>query len=293
MAAEVRTGLMRALLWAVWGEFVLVRLLSRVGVFIPKGGAVLTGYRAAVWLGEVAFNLSLLLALVVLGLLLLEHRRSLALLAGAAGLLALLGSRLPGGSLPAAALLPAAVAALGVSAIRRSSAPLRAGLGLILLAQLLRYAAGGLQLGWVLFDLPGELPGAAWLLRGGELLAVLAPIALAAAVLRSTALRPAVLLTVGAPALLAAALWVDPDITAILAMYALGFTLSWPALLYLLGAGAVVLALSAWPPDRRLGLGLLLLAGIGLNVNQQHLIVLVGWALLALPLSLREEVDGS
>ncbi|MFZ5823814.1 MAG: hypothetical protein ACOY94_05735 [Bacillota bacterium] len=293
MADELRGGLLRALLWAVGAEFLLVRLLSRVGVFIPKSGAVEAGYRGAVWLGEVAFNLSLMLAVVVLALLLRLHRRPLALLAGAAGLLALLGARLPGGAPLAAALLPVAVAALGITAALRAPAALRPGLGLILLAQLLRYAAGGLQLGWVLFDLPGELPGAAWLLRVGELLAVLAPIALGTAALRLTGLRRASLLAVGAPALLAAALLVEPDITAILAMFSLGFTLSWPALLYLLGAGAVVLALSALPSGQRLGLALLLLAGIGLNVNQQHLITLVGWALLALPLSLREEVDGS
>ncbi|MFZ5814508.1 MAG: hypothetical protein ACOY93_04320, partial [Bacillota bacterium] len=73
----------------------------------------------------------------------------------------------------------------------------------------------------------------------------------------------------------------------VLATFSLGFHLAWPAPLYVLALGAALLALGG---GRRLGLALLFLAGLGLNVNQQQLVLLAGWTMLALPEAPGEEV---
>jgi hypothetical protein len=146
---------------------------------------------------------------------------------------------------------------------------------------LLVYLVTASQLAWSGLGLPDGLPGAGTILRGGELLALQAPLLLL--------VRPRwghVAIGLGSAAALGAAYLVNPDITAILAMYSLGFSLSWPVWLYLgaLGLGVPgLVALLRADRLRGLALGLLFLAGYSLTINQQHLLVLAGWAVLALP----------
>ncbi|MFZ5817530.1 MAG: hypothetical protein ACOY93_19905, partial [Bacillota bacterium] len=171
---EVRHALLRALLWAVAAEFLLVRLLSRVGVYIPKAGFALDLYRWAVLLGEVAFNLSLALALLVLVLGVWERRRLRLVL------LLLLPAGLWLGPVAGAGALLAALLLMGAAALRQGELSERVGLALVLTAQALHYLSAGLQRLWGELALPGAMPGAAWLPLLSELAALLAPLALAA-----------------------------------------------------------------------------------------------------------------
>lgn len=299
MADALRPPMVRALLWAAGAEFLLVRLFARIGIFIPKQGVVLSAYRALVWTGEVAFNLSLALGVVVLLLTLAGHSGRLRLLVGAAALLALTGGLgWDGGQFLAAGLLLAAVCALAAGAMARVPPGWRAGLGLLLSAQAMRYLTSGLQLGWVVFGLPGTLPGAGLLLQVAELAAACALLAMGLPPLRPTripgggeapAWRRRLLLASVPAALLLFAFWLNADMTGVFAMYCLGLTLVWPAPLYVAAAGAATLALTGVAGEDRMALGLILLAGLGLHTNQQHLLLLAGWALLALPAAPPEE----
>jgi hypothetical protein len=62
----LRLPAVRLLWWAALAEFLLVRVTSRAGIYIPKAGAAIVIYRWLLSLGEVAFNLSLLAAVLVL-----------------------------------------------------------------------------------------------------------------------------------------------------------------------------------------------------------------------------------
>lgn len=271
---------MRVLWWAVLAEFLLARLLSRVGIYIPKSGAALTVYQGALLAGEIAFTFSLLLAVV-----LLFRRDALAVLAVAAVVLLAPGEAAPvWWSLSAALAMAGAVAALGARALRQAadSPGLRAALALVLAVHLLTYLANAGQLAWAALALPGAAPLAATVLRAGELLALLAPVALLSPPVR---LRPAEAgLGLGAVAALGAGYAANADLTAIMAMYSLGFSLSWPTVLYLVSLGAGVpalLSLVRRDPRRGCALGLLFLTGYALTVNLQHVLVLVAWAELA------------
>ncbi|HEY3364838.1 MAG TPA: hypothetical protein VGK74_07300 [Symbiobacteriaceae bacterium] len=303
-----RLPALRLLWWAVWAEFLLVRLFSRVGVYIPKQGAFLTVYRVATTAGETAFNFSLFLGVAVLALALWAHRPLVVALAGLAAGAALFT---PGAaatavwSLVVSVAMVAAVAGLGVGAIRAADGPWEKGaLALVLTAHAVGYGVGAAQLAWVALAAPGQMPLAGALLRAGELPALLAPLLLAVPAFRELggrglgsgqgsgpADRPPAgragyfALGLAAVAGLAVAYLINADITAILAMYSLGFGLNWPAPFYLLALGAGAFGL-AWAirrqPEHGLALGLIFLAGYALHVNQQHILVLAGWALLAL-----------
>jgi hypothetical protein len=242
-------------------------------------------YRWLLSLGEVAFNLSLLAALLVLVVGLRGWRGAVAataaaLVVGAPGVAAPLGW-----SLAAALVMAVAVVVLGGAALVRGP---RWPLLVVLGTHLLVYLVTAGQLAWSGLGLPDGLPGAGTVLRGGELLALLAPLMLL--------VRPRwghVAVGLGSVAALGAAYLVNPDITAILAMYSLGFSLSWPVWIYLgaLGLGVPgLIALFREDRLRGLALGLLFLAGYSLTINQQHLLVLAGWAVLALPEAVTERV---
>jgi len=274
---EVRASLAWTLVLAVAAEFLLVRLLSRVGVYIPKAGPVLTLYEGSVVLGEVSFNLSLGLAILVLILAVWEQRPV------ALALLLVLSTLWMGPVLPIFGLL-AGLLLLGARGLHQARPALRPGLGLLLLAQAMHILAIGLQRFWVESGLPAEAPGSIWLLRGAELLAALAPLAMAVGQKPWRRPEARVLGAAGAATMaLGAALWLQPDLTGVLAMFSLGFSLSWPAPLYALALGAAVLACSSETGAHRFGLILLFLAGLGLNVNQQQVVIMAGWALLGLP----------
>lgn len=336
-------GGMRLLWVAAWVELILGRVLSRVGVYIPKTPPMLAGYRLLSDLGQIAFNLALLAAVGVLALgvwsLWAEARagsRLSAFLIGGAALLVLLP--LAGGhgavlSLVTAVAVPLAAASLllpvllapAASASGAARGPARhlerSGLLLVLAAHLAWYATAAIQLLLTNLNRPGTWAPAAAVLHAGELAALLAPLALAAACLvkpggaaavgvvapgwsgagqpahsaasgmqagGQTQLRwlaEAVRLTLGAWAF-AIAYLVNADIAGVLAIWSLGFTLSWPAALY-----GLALVAAAWLVHRSLaaggvrvwrgyGLGLIFLAGFGLQVNLQHLLLLTGYLAL-------------
>ncbi len=292
----LRLPALRLLWWAVWGELLLTRFFSRIGIYIPKSGMALEVYHAVLSVGEFAFNLSLLLGAALLLWVVVEKRHW----AGAAtvvvaGQLALL---VPGEAASAswsaltAASLMVAVLVLGVSAMRAAEDRWERGaLALAVAVHLLAYAVAETQLVWSLLELPGAAPLLGEAQRVGELLAMVIPVLLGVRLLgrfRGRALWAGLAAAAG----LGAAYWVNPDITAILAMYTLGFGLSWPAPVYLIAVAAGVPALVQLVrdrPERGLALGLLFLAGYSPQMNQQHVLVLVGWALLARPLVPREE----
>jgi hypothetical protein len=302
--SEYRGAALRLLWWATLAELVLVRVVSRVGIFIPKGGAALTVYQMVIQFGEVAFSFSLFMGVILLALTLAGHRwwaLAPGALAGALVMIVPGPVPSPGWSLGVALVLAGTVALLGVGAIRRVGDAWECGaLSTVLTVHLLGYLVTAVQLFWTTTGRPGEAPLAGAAIRGGELLAVAAPVFLAVPLLRAAARargrgpaavgavglgRAAALGAAGAAAL-GLALSINADITAILAMYSLGFTLSWPAFLYMAALGLGIPGLVAAvrrDPVRGLALGLLFLAGYSLGVNQQHLLVLTGWALLALP----------
>ncbi|HWI66337.1 MAG TPA: hypothetical protein VNT75_31290 [Symbiobacteriaceae bacterium] len=284
---EYRGAALRLLWWATLAELLLVRVVSRVGIFIPKDGMVLGIYRTVIAVGEVAFSFSLFMGVLLLGLALAGHRWWAWAPGAVAGVLVMLApgpAPPPGWSMAVALVLAFTVALLGAGALRASAGDrwLRGALGVILAVHVVGYLVSAAQLGWTALDLPGEAPLAGVLLSAGELLALAAPVLLA---LRGVRLKHAAI-GLGSAAALGAAFLVNADITAILAMYSLGFTLSWPAVLYLIALGLGVpglIGLVKRDRVRGLSLGLLFIAGYTLGVNQQHLLVLAGWALLALP----------
>lgn len=284
---------LRLLWWAVWAEFLLVRLLSRVGIYIPKGDFSLVVYNGALFVGEVAFNLSLIVAALYVVYTVVFTRHYLLLVPAAVLLLAPGVAASAGWSMAAALLMAGAVVWLGVGVLP-APAPggLRAALLLVLSVHVLGYGVSAAQLAWTLFDLPGSLPGAGSLIRFGELLALPAPVILLLGARGRTPV--AIVAGLGAALALGAGYWANSDLTAILAMYSLGFSLSWPATLYLLALGAGIPAM-VWllrtHPVRGLALGLLFLVGYSLTVNQQHLVVLAAWGALSLPEHASQEAE--
>lgn len=291
-AGEYRVAALRFLWWATVVELLLVRVVSRVGIFIPKSGLALSVYQLLMSAGEVAFSFSLLMGVLLVVMTLAGHRWWVWIPGAISGVLVMI---VPGPVPPPAwaatiaLVLGGTVTLMGAAALRSAAGPWeRRALGLVLGVHIVGYAVSAAQLGWTALNLPGEVPLAGAALAAGELLAVVAPVLLAVPLLRRAAPGRGILgaIGLGSAAALGAALLVNADITAILAMYSLGFTLSWPAFLYLIALGLGVPGLIAFVRRDRvrgLALGLLFLAGYSLGVNQQHLLVLAGWALLALP----------
>lgn len=286
---EYRGAALRFLWWATLAELLLVRVVSRVGIFIPKSGLFEAAYRTAMTVGEVAFSFSLFVGVLLLVLALAGHRWWAWAPGAVAGALVMIvpGPVPPAGwAMAVAFVLAGTVAVLGAGALRSVTERWeRRTLALVMTVHVLGYLVAGTQLAWEAFALPGGVPLAGTILRAGELLALAAPVLLAAPMLRRGSFKDAAI-GLGSAAALGALLWANADITAILAMYSLGFTLSWPALLYLIALGLGVPGLIAAVRRDRvrgLALGLLFLAGYTLGINQQHLLVLAGWALLALP----------
>ncbi len=298
---------LRAIWLVVAVEFLLGRLFTRVGIFMPKNAFVLVLYRLLSDAGQIAFNLSLLAGLLALGYTLWRLAgpagRGLSMRAVAAvAVVAALGTTLvpgltpdPAWSLATALLAAAAVAGLGIQALTRTTGPWRqVGLAAALLANLTWYGVAVAQMALALGSGTGEVALATAVLRGGELLAVLAPVLLAAGLClerRRTGLPPApwraVLLGLAGGILFVIGYGLGADMTGVLAMWSLGFTLSWPGWLYALALAAGIFFLTgaaSWPPDGRVqaaGLGILWCTGYALQVNQQHVLVLLAWAVLA------------
>ncbi|BDG62002.1 hypothetical protein [Caldinitratiruptor microaerophilus] len=306
-------------LWLVaFADFLFGRLLTRVGIFMPKTPGVLAAYRLLSDLGQIAFNLSFLGGTLALAWALRLLARAggagarlprLAAVAAATAAMAVLAAPAapgPAVSLATSAVLGLAVLLLGAVAIGRARAPAtRLGLGCALGANLAWYGAASAQLLAATLGLPADLAAVTPVLGSGELLALVAPVALALGVVPAPApgrirwLRSpgrllsgtegrAAALALASAAAFGAGYAAGADLGGVLAIWSLGFTLVWPAPLYAIAAGAglyLLLRLLAGSPPERLravGLGLLFCAGLVLQTNQQHVLVLLAWTLLGL-----------
>lgn len=285
------------LLAAALAETLLLRLVIRTGVHMPKEGAVRGVFESASLLGSLAFNLASLLAIALAALLLASMVLRLGSTPGALGLTGLslamfwgLGQSLATDAPAADALFGVAttllVGLIGLGLLRRQNTPLPARMALVLIVAAYfcyQYYALG-HLFFRLLDYTAVPPSSVHVLRLGEGLAVVA----GGAVFWAWGLplwRRAGSLGVGAVAALlvglAVAALTPVSTTAILALWTAGLSLFLPYPLYLLSLGLFLLTLVAcWCSGdgfwTAAGLLLVLLAGYMPEATYQHLLMLLG-----------------
>ncbi len=271
-------------------ELVLLRLLYRVGLFIPRDGPLLDGYRVATFVGSLAFDAASVLAVALVGWIALRARVRVAsglLLAAAA--LAVAAALLPDVRDVVRALLAgtvvAAAIALVLPALRdRDRAPIdRAGVALATLVLVVAQAAASVAA--LAATLPVASPAVLVpMSRLAEATALAAALAISASALRAS--RPgaaAVAVAVAGAGLVAAALALWPYLTGIVLLWATGISLAFPLPLYPIALGAMLLGIAATArphPDRSLGLVLLLVAGVIPQSTTHVLVAIVALALL-------------
>lgn len=301
--------LLKVLVLAAALDFVLARLFSRVGIFIPKGPVMQRVYTVLADIGVMAFHAGLLLAgALLIWLLVIAWRgvvfgggwggaQAAAVLAALTAVLlaSLLGPASPV-ALAGAVVLGCVVIILGAGTLR-APAPLlwKCGFVLLLGALVATYGVTVVQALHNTLALPGAVPHVSAILTAGELAALLAPVCFVASCFGRGGPVPwrigAVIGALGAVAFGAVYL-ANADMAAVLAIWSLGFTLSWPGLLYAaaLAAGLCYLAMAlAGRPEERLrayGLALVFIAGYALQVNAQHLMVVLGLSLTSQALGL-------
>ena len=304
-----------ALLAAGLGELLLYRTLSRVGVHIPKKGAVLDAYDALVRLGSFAFDVSSVLVFVALGLLAYTAARRwdgrTALAAVTPALIATVGvvslllsfwdegptARFAYGVLSAGAMLALAAQAW----VQRGREPLRAAVvGLVVLAYLAAQYQVLAHQAYQALELSALPPTTTTLLELAELLVVANAFVVFWAwsgVREGTRWRPSrlQLATVGLLAVLFLGSYYggeDSSTPAILSLWTLGLTLYLPLPLYALALGLYGAALAhalhgglrgKAPIADGIALALLLVGGLTLETTYQHMVALVALLLLVLP----------
>jgi hypothetical protein len=286
-----------ALLAAALAETVLLRIVTRAGVHVPKNAAVRDAFEAASFLGSLAFNFASVLAIVLaaafLGAITLRMRDGVARAAFGVltvAMLSGLGLSLATGAPAADALFGVAVALLvgfmGLSlAGDRDSAPgTRLAVALIVAAYFsYQYYVLG-HLFYRISDIAAVPPLSITVLRAGEVLAVAAAAAafLAWGVPRWRWVGTGGVAVVGAVLLGLIAAGLSPVSTmAILALWTTGLSLFLPFPVYLLALALYLLTLVAcWRSGSAFwtaaGLLLILLAGYMPEATYQHLLVLLG-----------------
>ena len=300
------------LLAAGLSELVLFRTLSRVGVHIPKQGAVLNVYEVLVQAGSYAFNVSSIavvvaVAMMAYGALRGEFGRHPLLAAVAPALAAFVGvsvlfafvqegpaAKLVYGLMSAAIMLALA----GEAYASRRSAPLRCAVVVVAVlaylgAQYHVLAAQAYQVMGLTSDPPGSMPA----LEVAEALVLVNAFLIfwgwSGVRLRSEA-RPT-LLQIGVAGLLVilflGSYYGRPDSStaAILSLWSLGLTLYLPVPLYALALGLYGATLARClvqarrgekPPYDAVALGLLPVAGLTLELTYQHLLAILVLSLL-------------
>ena len=297
-AGEVSRALLYTLVLAAVAETVLVRVVYRVGIHIPRSGAFLAFYDKTTDVGLYAFNLAALLAIIVLVV-----RPLLTTTTGVRGQL------LPAASLALAIVailtlvrpdddllrlmflvLVDAVLSLVASVLVQRASRLRErfAIGLILAAVVsFQYYALGLSTISAL-GLRAGLPHAGDALRLTEALALAAGLATYWAWGPRPVAGERAWLAVGGfcGALFLAVEIANPATTSILALWAIGFTLALPTWAYTIAlagfAGTIGLRLRQ-PATRlfALGLVLLLVAGIEPGTTYQYILLVIALGLLA------------
>ncbi|MEE9285072.1 MAG: hypothetical protein V3V35_04995 [Dehalococcoidia bacterium] len=294
--------LVAVLLAAVLAETLLLRLVTRIGVHVPKGEGVADAFQAASFLGSLAFNFASLLAIVLVVLVLVAlvqrtnsgvGRLALALLSMA--MLSGLGLTLATGAPAADALFGVAVALLvglmGLGLAGREGTRLGARLALVLMvAAYFSYQYYVLaHLFYRILDYGAVPPLTIEVLRLGEVLTV------AAAAVAFWAWGLPRWRWVGAAGLagVAAVLFaltlagLSPVSTmAILALWTTGLSLFLPFPIYLVALALYLLTLVAcWRSGDGFWIGagllLILLAGYMPEATYQHLLLLLGVAFLS------------
>ncbi len=290
-----------ALLAAALAETLLLRLVTRVGVHLPKDEAVRGAFHAATLLGSLAFNFASVLAIALVAILLgalalrLGTIGRLALVAVSvsmfAGLAASLATNAPAADALFGASITVLVAILGLALVTRGDTPpaARAALALIVAAYFCYQYYTLSYLGYRLLDYPAIPPLSTAALRAGEGLVVVA----GGAVFLGWGLerwRRVGLIggvaVLGALAVLALA-WLSPTSTpSILALWTTGLSLYLPIPIYLLSLGLYLVTLVAcWRGGdgfwAAAGLLLILLAGYMPEATYHHLLLLVGVACLS------------
>lgn len=290
------------LLMAVLAETVLLRIVTRVGVHLPKAGAVSHMFEATSFLGSLAFNfaslLAILLVVLVLASMMLRSNSPLARSALAVLSLAMLSGLVLSLAMdePAAdAVFGVAVAllvglvGLGFVARQGSSVSARLALALVVAAYLSYQYYVLAYLFYRILDYAAVPPASIAVLRLGEVLALIA----AAAAFRAWGLprwrRVGTAGLVGVAAVLfgLTLAGLSPASTmAILALWTTGLSLFLPFPIYLLALALYLLTLVAcWRSGDAFwtaaGLLLVLLAGYMAESTYHHLLLIVGVAFLS------------
>lgn len=276
-------------------ELALLRLLYRIGLFIPREGPFLDLYRLATWLGSFAFDLATVLALaalLALALLSWPARRPEAVTLGALLLLAVVVPFVPteGEDLGRAAFATsalAAVAAIVARSLQSRPAPLAERVAVLAIAAVVATAQWRVLVEVAAWVSGTTAVGASPVAPIGEGAALIAALALAAAALRSARpARRALLAAAVATAAPAAALVAWPHLTGIVLLWSAGLTLALPLPLYLGALAALLVAIAAElrRPERRpraAAMAILLAAGVVPQSSTHALLAVVALAALA------------
>ena len=294
--------LVAVLLAAVLAETLLLRLVTRVGVHVPKGEGAAAAFQAASFLGSLAFNFASLLAIILVVIVLATLVQRIGSRLGRLALVGLSLAMLSGLALSLATNAPAADALFGVSvallvglmglslAGREGTRP-AAGLALALVvAAYFSYQYYVLaHLFYRILDYGAVPPLSITVLRLGEVLAVAAAAAAfwAWGLPRWRWVGTAGLGAVAAVLLALTLAGLSPASTmAILALWTTGLSLFLPFPVYLVALGLYLLTLVAcWRSGDGFWIGagllLVLLAGYMPEATYQHLLILLGVAFLS------------
>ncbi len=294
--------LVAALLTAVLAETLLLRLVTRVGVHVPKGEGVADAFQAASFLGSLAFNFASLLAIVLAVLILAAMVRQMDSSLGRVTLAGLSLAMLSGLALSLVMDAPAAdalfgvaiallVGAVGLGLVGRqgSSLSVRLALALVVAAYLSYQYYVLAHLFYRILDYGAVPPLSITVLRLGEAQAVAAAAAAfwAWGLPRLRWLGTAGLAAVAAALLALTLAGLSPVSTmAILALWTTGLSLFLPFPVYLVALALYLLTVVAcWRSDdgfwTAAGLLLVLLAGYMPEATYQHLLILLGVAFLS------------
>lgn len=290
-----------ALLVAALAETLLLRIVTRIGVHLPKDPALTDTFRAASFLGSLAFNfaslLAIVLAVLVLGSIVPRIRNSVerAAFAGLSlAMLAGLGLSLVTGAPTADALFGVAVAllvgliGLALAGERDSSPGARLALALMVAAYFSYQYYVLAHLFYRILDYGAVPPLSVTILRVGEVLTVAAAVAvfIAWGLPRWRWVGTAGLAAVGAVLFALILAGLSPASTmAILALWTTGLSLFLPFPVYLVALALYLLTLVAcWRSGDAFwlaaGLLLVLVAGYMPEATYQHLLLLLGVAFL-------------
>ncbi len=287
---------------AVVAEAVLLRLVTRVGVHLPKDGSVTALFEAASFLGSLAFNFASLLAIALAALVLgsVTQRMdnwasrvvvgflSLAMLSGLA-LTLTTGSPLADALFGLAAVTLVGFIGLVLAREAGLSTGARTSLALMVFAYFCYQYYALSHLFYRIMDYGSLPPLSVEILRLGELLVVGAAVAAfwAWGLPRwSSVGRRGIAAVAAVLAALTLAALSPVSTTAILALWTTGLSLFLPFPIYLLALALYLLTLVAcWrsgaPFATAAGLLLVLLAGYMAEATYQHLLLILGVALLS------------